>query len=132
MLPIIVRAGGRPVWRAEPRSVLIGPADETWDEVILVRYPNVAAFASVLGDPEYGVSEPLRTAALVDARVMVAIAPQRISAAVWAVATLGLQLRRLGETATKSAHQANRSISSVLGTFSRGGPRRHLPPGTRH
>lgn len=31
----------------------MGPADELWDDVVLVEYGNFATFRTVVGSPEY-------------------------------------------------------------------------------
>jgi len=33
---MLMAAGARPIWRANGRFVLIGPAGEHWDEIIMV------------------------------------------------------------------------------------------------
>lgn len=48
---------------------LIGPADERWDLVLVVRYPSVEAFTSMTSDPGYLATVGHRTAALADSRL---------------------------------------------------------------
>ncbi len=48
---------------------VIGPAAE-WDEVLLVRYPSLAAFLRMLADPGYRAATVHRTAALADSRLV--------------------------------------------------------------
>lgn len=51
-------------------GTLIGPADEAWDEIVLVRYPNTAAFVGMVSSPEYQAITGHRTAALADSRLV--------------------------------------------------------------
>ncbi|WP_111656160.1 DUF1330 domain-containing protein [Isoalcanivorax indicus] len=62
--------GGELVWMGRTRASLIAPEGEQWDEVLLVRYPSAAAFASMLADPEYQAATRHRTAALEEARLI--------------------------------------------------------------
>lgn len=71
-----VRAvGGEPVWIGETLDTFIGPEDERWHEMLLVRYPSVAAFLKMLATPDYRVATVHRTAALDDARLIVTRTP---------------------------------------------------------
>lgn len=45
--------GGKIVWRGQPRFPLIGPGDETWDTSFVARYPNQAAFLSMVKNEGY-------------------------------------------------------------------------------
>ena len=50
---------------------LIGPEDEQWDDVVLVEYPNFAAFRAVVESPEYQRDAyPHRRAALANWRLI--------------------------------------------------------------
>lgn len=50
---------------------VIGPVDERWDLVLLVRYPTRKAFTDMATDPEYLESiVRLRTAAVADSRLI--------------------------------------------------------------
>jgi uncharacterized protein (DUF1330 family) len=92
--PAIVAAGGRPIFRAQARTVLIGPSHERWDEVIVVLYPRRSAFEQLVRSPEYRSSAPIRTAALDDSRLIAATAPQRIRWVAWSLYKLAVRLRR--------------------------------------
>jgi hypothetical protein len=74
--------------------VLIGPAGERWDEVILVAYRRRRAFDRLIKAPQSGAHAYLRTAALEDSRLFVATAPQNISRAAWWLYGLAKRLRR--------------------------------------
>ena len=43
--------GGTVLWYTPAERTVVGEADDRWDEVIAVRYPTVAAFLSLVGDP---------------------------------------------------------------------------------
>ena len=50
----VTERGGRVLWMGKPDSVVIGDeAAGDWDAVILVMYPNRAAFIDMTSDPEY-------------------------------------------------------------------------------
>ena len=68
-LPFLERVGGTMLFLGDGGAPLIGPADERWDRVMLVRYPNVAAFLAMTGDPGYQAGLGHRTAALADSRL---------------------------------------------------------------
>jgi uncharacterized protein (DUF1330 family) len=92
--PVLRAVGGRPIFRAQVRHVLIGPPGERWDEVILVAYPRRGAFDRLVAAPQFGVCAHLRTAALEDSRLIAATAPQNISRAAWWLLGLATSLRR--------------------------------------
>ena len=94
--PIIMRVGGRPIWRGQARFVLIGPPDERWDEVILVAYPSKNAFERMLATSGYRACAGLRTAALEDSRLIAATAPQTIGRLAWTLYRLMTTLRHGG------------------------------------
>ncbi|MCY1288359.1 hypothetical protein D9M68_286210 [compost metagenome] len=62
--------GGEVQALAHAHATLIAPPGETWDELLLVRYPSRAAFLGMLADPEYRAATVHRTAALADARLI--------------------------------------------------------------
>ncbi|MEU4251579.1 DUF1330 domain-containing protein [Amycolatopsis sp. NPDC026612] len=45
---------------------IVGEDGQAWDMVVLVRYPDRAAFAAMIRDPEYQAITHLRTEALVE------------------------------------------------------------------
>lgn len=69
-LQAIARIGGSVIFSGKPGAPLIGPEDETWHAVFLVRYPSVDAFRSMLAMPEYLAAVRHRTAALEDSRLI--------------------------------------------------------------
>lgn len=49
---------------------LVGPVDDNWDAVGIVRYPNIEAFQNLVNDATYqATAEPHRRAALADWRL---------------------------------------------------------------
>jgi uncharacterized protein (DUF1330 family) len=67
--PILARVGGRVVWRAKMRLMLIGPDDEGWDLIFAVRYPTAGAFLAMVTDPEYRKAVVHRQAAVLTSRL---------------------------------------------------------------
>lgn len=63
--------GGKPVFMGAVEQTLIGPADESWDEALLVEYPSRASFLRMVADPDYLACTVHRTAALLDSRLIV-------------------------------------------------------------
>jgi uncharacterized protein (DUF1330 family) len=63
------RAGARIVWRGAFGATTIGPADEQWDDLLIVQYPSAEAFFGMISDPEYQAGAVNRTAALSDSRL---------------------------------------------------------------
>lgn len=92
--PTIVAVGGRPVFRGQARTMLIGPPDERWDEVVVVIYPSRRAFERLVASKAFQASSPLRLAALSDARLIAVASPQRIGRAVGLLYAASVRLRR--------------------------------------
>lgn len=63
-------AGGAVESMAQARAALIAPEQESWDEVLLVRYPSPEAFLAMLADAGYQAATVHRTAALADSRLI--------------------------------------------------------------
>jgi uncharacterized protein (DUF1330 family) len=68
--PVFSRLGGRIVWRGGFELMLIGPADERWDECFIAEYPSVAAFVEMIRDPVYREAVKHRQAAVLDSRLV--------------------------------------------------------------
>jgi len=66
----IATSGGRLLWLGVVGSTVIGPAEERWDDAILVEYPSRRAFIEMVTQPEYLAAAPHRTAALSDSRLI--------------------------------------------------------------
>ena len=63
-------AGARIVFAGTASAPVIAPADEQWDDVLLVEYPSGQAFLTMLGTPEYRAIAHHRSAALCDSRLV--------------------------------------------------------------
>lgn len=68
--PVLVRVGGRILWRGGFETVLIGPEDERWDEVFVARYPSAHAFLAMVTDPEYRAAVIHRQAGVATSRLI--------------------------------------------------------------
>ncbi len=68
--PHLARAGGSVMFMADDSETVIGPQDERWDMVLLVRYPSRQAFLAMIADPEYQTAHEHRAAALADSRLV--------------------------------------------------------------
>lgn len=66
----VLGVGGEVQTLATAHVALIAPADEHWDDLLLVRYPSKAAFLGMLADPEYRAATVHRSAALADSRLI--------------------------------------------------------------
>lgn len=77
--PALARVGASMVFMGQPSQALIGPSDERWDLMFLVKYPSVEAFSAMVSAPEYLAALQHRTAALEGSR-LVPITPHQLSA----------------------------------------------------
>lgn len=68
--PIIARIGASILWRGAFQTVLIGPADEAWDEVFIAHYPSAHAFLDMVTDPIYRLAVVHRQAAVETSRLI--------------------------------------------------------------
>lgn len=66
IVPFLKAVGGEVVYFGEGGTPLVG---ETWDAVLLVRYPSRSAFSEMVANPDYQAITQLRTEAL-DAAVL--------------------------------------------------------------
>lgn len=66
--------GGEVLWYGSAVGSLIAPPDESWDEILLVRYPSIDAFVKIMMASEYQAFAKHRTAALEDARLVATVA----------------------------------------------------------
>lgn len=69
-LPLLAEVGGSAVFTGQGGQLLIGPPDTRWDRVLLVQYPDIAAFVAMTQNPEYHAGAGHRTAALEDSRLL--------------------------------------------------------------
>ncbi len=70
VLPILAGIGGSIEMLGGCHGTLIGPDDEQWDDIVLVRYPDTTAFVSMVSSAEYVAIQGHRTAALADSRLV--------------------------------------------------------------
>ena len=70
MLPIPCRSGGQLTFVGEGGPFLIGPADERWDRVMLVRQSSAQFFLAFAEDDGYLAGLGHRIAALADSRLL--------------------------------------------------------------
>ena len=69
-LPFLAAASGSLTFAGTGGNCLIGPVDERWDVVMLVRYPIVQAFMGMADNRAYLAGIGHRTAALEDSRLL--------------------------------------------------------------
>lgn len=69
-LPFLRKSGGEVLFHGLGGEFLIGPSDERWDAVLLVRQASLDAFLAFASDPEYLSGIGHRTAALEDSRLL--------------------------------------------------------------
>ena len=69
-LPFLKRSGGELLLLAEGGEYFIGPVNEQWDLVMLVKQSSVQSFFSFASDPECMAGIGHRTAALIDSRLL--------------------------------------------------------------
>lgn len=65
--------GGSVVFMGAAKASIIGPGEECWHEVLLVRYPSAAAFELMRSMQDYRAATRHRTAALEDARLIATV-----------------------------------------------------------
>ena len=53
VLKCITDVGGTPGFSGEVTGLLLGEVEENWDSVVLVEYPSLGAFRSMMMSPEY-------------------------------------------------------------------------------
>ena len=63
--------GIRPFWVGNALAGIVGPTDETWDDVAIVEYPSFEAFRMLVESEAYKAdADPHRRAALADWRLI--------------------------------------------------------------
>lgn len=68
--PILASYGGELVFAGHAGALVIGPPEEDWDVVLLVRYPDADTFLRFTSDENYVAGVGHRTAALADSRLV--------------------------------------------------------------
>ena len=69
-LPFLKESGGEILFLGEGGNYLIGPAEERWDAVMLIRQNSVETFLNFESHEEYQKGIGHRTAALEDSRLL--------------------------------------------------------------
>lgn len=69
----VAHVGGSLVWIGTAQGSVIGPPDEKWDQVFLVRYPSIEKFIEMIGSAAYQEIVVHRSAALADSRLIVTL-----------------------------------------------------------
>ncbi len=62
--------GAEVIWSGRAVGSLIAPPDESWGQVLVVRYPSIDAFMAMIKSQEYGDTVPYGSAALQNSRLM--------------------------------------------------------------
>lgn len=63
----VERYGVKVIYAGQGSTALVAEPGQAWDAVLLVRYPNRAAFSAMVADPEYRAITHLRSEALTEA-----------------------------------------------------------------
>ncbi|PSF05467.1 DUF1330 domain-containing protein [Marinobacter fuscus] len=66
----VAEVGAEVIWSGRSIGALIAPPDESWDQVLLVRYPSINAYLAMIESSEYKGVVKHRTAALQDSRLV--------------------------------------------------------------
>lgn len=61
---------GNIIWDGEGHATIIGPADESWDRILLIAYASVDDFRRMANSEIYATAGPARTAAVLDSRLI--------------------------------------------------------------
>ncbi len=69
-LPFLAASGGSVEFYGTGGDTFVGPPDERWDRVMLIRQSSLEAFFAFASDPEYLAGVGHRTAALEDSRLL--------------------------------------------------------------
>jgi uncharacterized protein (DUF1330 family) len=65
--PFAEKYGAKIVYGGDGSTVLVAEPGQSWDAVLIVEYPNRAAFSQMVADPAYQQITHLRTSALQEA-----------------------------------------------------------------
>ncbi|NRB40330.1 MAG: DUF1330 domain-containing protein [Pseudomonadales bacterium] len=69
--PYISALGGKLVWMGAVIQSLIAPEGEQWDDIVMVQWPNLAAFKALMDNSDYLALSHHRDAALADSRLII-------------------------------------------------------------
>lgn len=66
-------SGARLIWGGFVKQIAIAPTEESWDRVVLVRYPSATAYLTMRATSEYQSARLHRRAALRDSRLYMTV-----------------------------------------------------------
>lgn len=69
-VPHLLKSGGEILFFGKGGAFLVGPANEYWDEVMLIKQNSISDFMSFASNQEYMEGVGHRTAALEDSRLL--------------------------------------------------------------
>ena len=69
----VAKVGGSLVWFGEAQGSVIGPPDEHWDHIFLVRYPSIEKFIEMISSASYRAIVVHRSSALKDSRLIATV-----------------------------------------------------------
>lgn len=69
-IPLLHEAGSEVLFQGKGRPYLIGPTEERWDMVLLIRYRSAKDFLAFASSEAYLAGAGHRTAALADSRLL--------------------------------------------------------------
>lgn len=69
-LPLLAEVGGEAIFMGTGGPLLIGPSEGRWDQMLIIEYPDMAAFIATTQNPVYHAGAGHRTAALADSRLL--------------------------------------------------------------
>lgn len=69
-LPFLEQSGGEVLFMGEGGNYLIGPSDEHWDAVLLIKQSSVGSFLAFESNQKYMKGIGHRTAAIEDSRLL--------------------------------------------------------------
>jgi uncharacterized protein (DUF1330 family) len=69
----LAEIGAEVIFIGDAKGSVIAPPEESWDEVLLVRYPSIQVFMGMMASPDFREASKHRTAALDDARLIATV-----------------------------------------------------------
>ncbi len=69
----VKKVGGRLVWFGDAKGSIIGPSNESWDQIFLVRYPSIEKFMEMINRDSYREIVVHRSASLKDSRLIATV-----------------------------------------------------------
>jgi len=70
---LVEKSGGQVVWFGKAQGSVIGPPDEHWDQIFLVRYPSIEKFIEMISSDAYQEIVVHRSSALKDSRLIMTL-----------------------------------------------------------